>query len=481
MSRIVKVSQSDYRLQVRSGGSITLDTGTSTLSATSIIPGQNYTIATLGNTNYIAAGAPSNTVGITFKANSTPTGTGTVTEGIGTVTVIGNLDVRGKTTTIESTVTTIADNTIQLNVGQTGNGISAALNYQSGIQITRGAFPDAKFVFDDSVTHYNPIPVNATSVNSFNNTVTLESTTGLLINSAFIFQGTNPFPGSNIVGGTTYYIKTIASPNITISATSGGVTFDITGGIISAVAAIEIIRQPGTFVINHTDGTLAGIQTNSITTAGTTDLVLDFKNANNVLRVTNLDPEVYATRVAGELPHLSAPTGDELNDNIIPNRRWVTDYVAAGGYVVGQADVDRYYKRSSGVIQSEGIASAPGNVGILEFKIRSNGTLNVRGKFTASGLTVDNVNTFNNTITNISSFDNLILSASNNQIEVTGVLNLDYQSGDPAYGSLTNRVYSKPPGTGIGTPGKSGLYFVNTLTTDELVAKNRALLFSMLF
>jgi len=30
MSRILKVSQSDYRLQVQSGGSIVLDTGTST-------------------------------------------------------------------------------------------------------------------------------------------------------------------------------------------------------------------------------------------------------------------------------------------------------------------------------------------------------------------------------------------------------------------------------------------------------------------
>ena len=105
MSRILKVSQSDYRLQVQSGGSIVLDTGNST----------------------------------------------------GTVIITGNLDVKGTTTTVESTTTTIQDNILQLNYGQTGDGISSALGYQSGIDIGRGNRDSAQLVFSEQVNHYDSV------------------------------------------------------------------------------------------------------------------------------------------------------------------------------------------------------------------------------------------------------------------------------------------------------------------------------------
>jgi hypothetical protein len=100
MSRILKVSQGDYRIQVRSGGDIYLDTGLQT----------------------------------------------------GTVTVSGNLTVLGQTTTVNSTNTTIVDNIIQLNQGETGAGITKSV---SGIEIERGTLPAAQFVFSEQVTHYD--------------------------------------------------------------------------------------------------------------------------------------------------------------------------------------------------------------------------------------------------------------------------------------------------------------------------------------
>ena len=103
MSRILKVSQSDYRLQVQSGGSITLDTGSNA----------------------------------------------------GTVVITGNLDVKGTTTTVESSTTTVKDNILQLNYGQTGNGISSALGYQAGIEIGRGNYSAAKLVFDEYLQFYD--------------------------------------------------------------------------------------------------------------------------------------------------------------------------------------------------------------------------------------------------------------------------------------------------------------------------------------
>jgi len=103
MSRILRVDQDNYRVAVKTGGTITFDTG--------------------------------------------PTA--------GTVVITGNLDVKGTTTTVESTNTTITDNIIQINYGQTGNGISSSLNYQAGISIDRGDYSDAFLVYDEQVTHWD--------------------------------------------------------------------------------------------------------------------------------------------------------------------------------------------------------------------------------------------------------------------------------------------------------------------------------------
>jgi hypothetical protein len=107
MSRILKVSGGDYRLQVQSGGNIILDTGS----------------------------------------------------GAGTVTITGNLDVKGTTTTVESINTTIQDNILQLNYDPNsiynGAGISSALGYESGLSIWRGSLPTADFVFSEQVSHYD--------------------------------------------------------------------------------------------------------------------------------------------------------------------------------------------------------------------------------------------------------------------------------------------------------------------------------------
>ena len=47
-------------------------------AATAIVAGASYTISSVGNTNFVAIGAASNTVGVTFVATGAGTGTGTV-------------------------------------------------------------------------------------------------------------------------------------------------------------------------------------------------------------------------------------------------------------------------------------------------------------------------------------------------------------------------------------------------------------------
>jgi hypothetical protein len=102
MSKILNVSDSNYKIKVASAGTITLDTG-----------------ATLG-----------------------------------TVILTGNLQVNGTQTTVSSADLNITDNIIVVNSGETGAGVT--LN-TAGIQIDRGTSDDAFMIFDENTTHNDPV------------------------------------------------------------------------------------------------------------------------------------------------------------------------------------------------------------------------------------------------------------------------------------------------------------------------------------
>ena len=106
MSKYLDIPNGDYRVSVRPGGNIYLDTG--------------------------------------FD--------------IGTVEISGNLIVRGETTTINTAELSVEDNIITLNSGETGAGIT--LN-EAGIRINRGSLPDAFFKYDEDVSGF--ISINEAS------------------------------------------------------------------------------------------------------------------------------------------------------------------------------------------------------------------------------------------------------------------------------------------------------------------------------
>lgn len=101
MSKIINVADSNYKVKVASGGTITLDTGSA----------------------------------------------------VGNVIVTGNIQIQGTTTTVSSADLQIEDNVIVLNSGEDGAGVT--LN-TSGIQIDRGTEHDAFLIFDELTTHNDP-------------------------------------------------------------------------------------------------------------------------------------------------------------------------------------------------------------------------------------------------------------------------------------------------------------------------------------
>lgn len=470
MSRIVYTAQSDYKIKVQTGGTITLDTGATVLSATNMSSGQEYTILSLGTTNFALYGClQTPAVGVTFKATGPGTGSGTVTQPAGNVIVIGNLEVKGITTTVQSTNTVIADNVLRLNDGQAGNGISAALNYESGIEIGRGNRPDAQLVFNEQVTHYNPVSLTATATSVVDSTITLSSTADISEGSEIVFRAGSTAVFGGVLPNETnptkryYVLGKLPGNKITISESRGGVLFT---GLLNRSGNMKVLvtGQPGSWVAKTATGFLTGIATNSITVDSDltkqTDLVFDLQNGVKKLRVANSTD--YWSRVT--------------EDDDIPNYKFIQQYILStfpqtGGQ--GVAIVDRIYKGNLGSEFSQALATNTS----LDFKILGS----TRANITANGLTVDFVNVFGNQITNNNS--NLVLTAGNLNVEIDGVLNLQDQLSDPTQVSGYTKMYSKSNLTGLAqTPGRTGIFFRNAVNNqDELVSKNRALLFSILF
>jgi hypothetical protein len=206
-------------------------------------------------------------------------------------------------------------------------------------------------------------------------------------------------------------------------------------------------------------GTLANIVVGTIATNPTSNLQFDMQSGAGTLRILNSTD--YEARV--------------LDDDDIPNRKYIGDYVYASG---GFAVVDKIIYPVNSAYGNQD-TSVEAGLSSIRFYVRSASLVQQRAQITASGLDVDNVNILGDTIRNSTSAD-LILTSLNNHVYIDGYLNLDERSAAPSATGGASRIYSNV-GSSTYTPGDTGIYFTNNLNTGELVAKNRALLFSILF
>jgi hypothetical protein len=211
------------------------------------------------------------------------------------------------------------------------------------------------------------------------------------------------------------------------------------------------VNVGGTFVLKTNDGKKAGLQVATIVNDGASNLVFDMQSTSGVLSIANSTN--YYLRVT--------------NDNDIPNWKTITNYVAAQQ---GVATVDRMYFPVSSAFGFEDSKVQAFNTNI-QFYVGQQ----IRATISPVGVSVNNINLFTDTITNTSA-NNLVLTAINNNVKVDAVLNLTDQSLTPATVSGVTKLYS----TATVGPGKSGLFFKNVNTSDELVSKNRAVLLSIL-
>jgi hypothetical protein len=240
MSRVVKVNQGDYIVQTRSGGDIILDIG--------------------------------------------PTGY---------VTVTGNLKVIGASTQINTTNMTITDNIIVLNQNESGAGVTLG---QSGIEVDRGSYAHAQIIWDESVSHYDPV-LSSNVTGTFVAKLKAGNPTGLqvstlvggLSNLEFDMQSTNYV--LSIANSTNYEQRVLNTNDIPnrkfvtdyVSASGGtanvsNIHFPLTGTSTSGWYASDYTLSAIVGGNTKTTITSAGVQINNILIAN--DSITDTSSGN---------------------------------------------------------------------------------------------------------------------------------------------------------------------------------------------------------
>ena len=304
----------------------------------------------------------------------------------GTVVITGDLEVKGTQTTVESTNTTIADNILTLNDGESGAGIRASFGYKAGIEIDRGSLPTARLVFDEQ----------------------------------------SPY----VAGG---------------SSGTGSFRFeDINGDFLPL--NVNSLNAEGPLYVTTPNS--------AINVAGTVDY------EKNVFTYTG-------AAVSNAVP---------INNDFIPNAKGVVDYIT--------------YALANNF--QPGIQDANTSVTATDFDTSSNESVVVitvdglvAANFYSNRIDLGDIKIQNNEISTTNSNEPLLLAAPGtgsvivkDSFEITEYL---YEDDGVAPASTVPDSGIKLFSTTEGT-GDTGLYFVNkSNTTGEMISKNRALLYGMLF
>jgi hypothetical protein len=432
MSRVLRVYNSDHKIAVQDGGTITLDTG----------------------------------------------------DLVGTTVVTGNLEVKGTTTTVDSTEVTIADNILVLSSGTVGNSLPASVDYISGIEIDRGTGPKVEWIYDENISW---------ELGGQSGTGTFYAIRG---------RGTGgstklPIHTTGIVSPTTLYVDTGAG---TISVTNSAGDYEeriwsYSGGVITPDGTGNIIIDDDNIpnakaVKDYIDYIFGNELYSAIAQGNTTVEVIDEQHV--IGSITEIDSGgAYTTiTVNGQHGFTVADTvdisgvsssGDPL-ENLNGTGIAITAIISANTFRVAVDTTGgtlSNYVPNSGSISKSGFVESRAKIDIEGINVANF----YNNRFEVEGLKIQDTE-----ISTTASNQDLVLSSpGTGSIKIKDILELTptLHDGDPASEPLApiegTKIYTlSQPGTD--TTGNTGIYYVNSNDKrDELIAKNRSLLFSMLF
>ena len=373
--------------------------------------------------------------------------------------ITGNLTVQGDVTSVSTTNLEISDRIITLNDGENGPGVS--LTY-SGIEIDRGTYVDS-----------TAVP-----------------------RAALLWNETNP------PAHTTFDTEEDPASNsgFWMFATGTDGTY---GFRDSNLKLRRILTDAG---MDSGDLTLIGTGTGVVKVKGTTNYRLQVTDNDDIPNKDYVDYSILNNPTF----QITAPSGQDTRVIIADKELGA---VSAGSFVITR----RYMIRSVGSTDFTVIGASSNTVGLLfyansvgtgsgtAFDCTVGGSLGYYKEQTGYNIAPDNFNEsgvgvvvdgdltatfYSNRVVlgNLEIFDSEIRHDSSNEnifvntngtgkLQTNYALQLDNNAASPGYVTGSHVIYSKAQSV-----GKTGIFFVNTENNrDELVSKNRAFLFSMLF
>jgi hypothetical protein len=350
----------------------------------------------------------------------------------GDVVITGDLTVLGKSTVVESDTLAIKDNIIIINQGETGDGVST-LGTTAGIEIDRGSATDVSILWDENLNLFK-------FVDAFDNFTPI-ATDSIITRGGdlhLISEGT----GIITVSGTVdYQNRVIDYDKLATQFTIQFVERIDSVGVIYLLENHLLI--PGD-VVDITCGS-------NITFNGTFVQVIDVPTPTSFTYANiGLNVEVESANGTVRLNPI-------IDDDIIPNIRAVADYT---NFLLQAVSINKIQENDTKVqvrdLDTSGVSEILFEVDGAQRAVINNG-----------GLSIDNINIRNNAISNFSN-DNLLINS---------VLSIANRTGTPSTPIGYVKVFSRnAPGT-----GGTGLFFTNTQgTTDELISKTKALLYSLI-
>ena len=210
-------------------------------------------------------------------------------------------------------------------------------------------------------------------------------------------------------------------------------------------------------------GTLVPLQSSFIKSSGDLRLIGDGTGVLTVTGTVNYENQV-------------------TDDDHIPNRRFLTDYVSGA---VGGTVVDRFYSYSGGIQLNTGGRAYDTGAGDATSRLSFEVDGTVITEINSTGLEVIGSTTTGEVVITGNSITTILASNNNLELRASGtglvlideVLALSNQISIPSATSGQSKIYSTNT---IGTGG-TGLKFVNTSSNGELISSKKALLYALLF
>jgi hypothetical protein len=408
------------------------------IEATSNIVAANVLVNTLSTTQVLFSGANGILVGNANFTYSSISETLTVTNLTTTsdATINGNLTVNGTVTSLSTNNTTIDDNVITLNKGETGNGVSLGT---SGLEVDRGtAGANATLLWTESSNAWVlKLGVEKADISLGNLFVSANANIAGNVNvignlSADTFTGN--FSG-NIQGGAIKgnleapgNISEMLFNDANVVKSTPGVTYNKTSNLVTLTGNLSVANITNASSITFSNGGyIDGTVTNSIVVTANTSAQLKYNDVANVANSTIATANVNGFDIQVHGNHWSFDTTGDLKapGNIYANTgelRGNTLFISAIGNIRGDVEL-------GGNLNVASTTNILGNLTV------GNGTVSMNANITGNLLVGIDANITSNLTTNNLTVTSYVDS------DLVPFIDADGSVSRPGYdlGSTTNR------------------------------------------